>query len=302
MTFRHLECALKVAQAGSINTAAKELLVSQPYLSSMINSLEKELGYSLFIRSSQGIICTPQGQAFMKYAENILSDLGRIRSISGDADAPLKVATYYSRFITDLFLRFHNRTPDAPRDRYREMGNMEVIEAVARREYSLGIIYHAMSKSDKFRALAARSGLDFHPLLSRMGTYLIMSDSHPLAKADAVCIDDLRSSPVVFFDDESTILYMTDHFILPRSPQNFAVSDRGAFTDALLSGQYLSIINTPYPEEEKMFVLKEISGAPGDMADIEVGSAYLTHRDHKLTAREREFIRALQREDQISDI
>lgn len=296
MTFRHLECALKAARAGSINNAAKDLLVSQPYLSNMINSLEKELGYTLFVRSRHGISCTPQGQEFMQYAEHILADLQKIRSISTDAYAPLHIATYYSRFITDLFLRFHNRSDSAPQDRYREMGNLEVIHAVSHRDYSLGIIYHAQSKADKFRSLAEKNNLVYHSLFEKMGTYLIMSESHPLATSETVTIDDLRSNPVVFFDDESTMLYMVDHFKLPASAMDFAVGDRGTFADALLSGQYLSIINTPYPEEEKLFVLKEISGLNTGSSDIAVSSAYLTHRDHELTAREKKFLHELMQE------
>ena len=292
MTFRHLECAVTVAEAGSINNAARQLLVSQPYLSNMINSLEKELGFSLFIRSSQGIICTPQGQAFMRYAENILADLARIRSIASDIEDPLRIATYYSRFITDHFVRFHNRSDDAPNDRYREMGNMEVIDAVARREYSLGIIYHARSKSDKFHSLAEKNNLVYHPLFEKMGTYLIMGDAHPLASADHITMDDLRSGSVVFFDDESTILYMVEHFKLAKSSRHFAVPDRSTFTDALLSGRYLSIINTPFPEDEKLFILREIKHDPAE-EDIDVSSAFLTHRDHELTSRELDFISTL---------
>ena len=293
MTFRHLECALTVANAGSINKAAKKMLVSQPYLSGMINALEKELGFQIFARSNQGVTCTDQGSLFMEHAEAIMSELAKIESIATDRELPLKVATYYSRFITQRFLDFHNQKPDAPADRYREMGNMEVIDAVARREYSLGIIYHARSKSSKFRKLADKNNLAYHTLHEKMGTYLIMSPDHPLAHKEHITNEEFSASPVVFYDDESTMLYMIDHLKLHHTSDAISVFDRGAYTDCLLSGRYLSIINTPFPEDEKMFILKDLSYCLSKDADIEVGSAYLMRADHKPTSREAEFIKML---------
>ncbi|MBR2674680.1 MAG: LysR family transcriptional regulator [Mogibacterium sp.] len=293
MTFRHLECAIAVANAGSINNAAKKLLVSQPYLSNMINSLERELGYSIFIRSSHGISCTAEGAAFMERAERIMSDLVEIRSLGSESEVPLSVATYYSRFITEGFRNFHNMSGNAPSDRYREMGNMEVIDALTSREFSLGIIYHAKTKLSKFATLATAHNLTYNALFDDMGTYLIMSDDHPLAHKEEITIDDLNSSAVVFFDDVSTMLYFMDHLKLQESSSHFAVSDRGAYMDALLSGHYLSIINTPYPEKENLFVLRDLSGCLAEGADFEVSSAYLTHQGHSLTRREQDFLSLL---------
>ena len=294
MTLRHLECALMVADSGSINKAAKRLLVSQPYLSGMITALEKELGYPLFIRNNQGVSCTAEGKLFIKHAEVIASEMSKIRTIGKGREIPLKVATYYSKFITEQFLEFHNSSSSALSDRYREMGNMEVIEGVARRDYTLGIIYHAHSKIEKFTGLAERSNLEYHRLFEDMGTYVIMSRSHPLAAKENITHKDLSSCDMVFFDDVSTMLYMVDHLKLPESVTDFSVSDRGAFMDALSSGRYVSIINTPFPEKEKVFVLKDVSSCMPEDADFEVGSAYIHRKDHQLTKREKEFLKSLQ--------
>lgn len=296
MTFRHLECALTVASSGSINNAAKKLLVSQPYLSNMINSLERELGYSIFERSSQGISLTPEGEAFTAHAERIMSELSGIQSLGGEREEALSIASYYSRFLTESFRNFHNSENGLAEDRCREMGNMEVIDAVASREYSLGIIYHAKTKYNKFTTLAAAHNLEYHTLFENMGTYLIMSDDHPLAHKEIITTDDLRAGSVVFFDDVSTMLYMMDHLKLRDTDSQFAVSDRGAFMDALLSGYYYSIINTPFPERETLFVLRDLSGCLAEDADFDVSSAYLTHQGHKLTRREREFLDSVTRD------
>lgn len=271
------------------------MLVSQPYLSGIIASLEKELGYSLFARSSQGISLTEQGEIFMSYAEKIMANMAEIKAIGSDSEMPLSVATYYSRFVTQAFMLFRDSDGEVSDDRYREMGNMEVIESLAAREFSLGIIYHAKTKSNKFLTLAEKNGLEYHTLFDTMGTYLIMSDIHPLAHKKQITHDDLLASSIAFFDDSSTMLYMIDHLKMHQSSSHLAVSDRAGFMDALLSGRYLSIINTPCPEIENLFVLRDLDGSLAEDADIDVGSGYLIRKDHRMTSREKAFIQTLQR-------
>lgn len=62
MKTEHLHCLRVIAQCGSINKASKILYTSQPGLSSIIASLEKELGAPLVERSKKGITLTPLGQ------------------------------------------------------------------------------------------------------------------------------------------------------------------------------------------------------------------------------------------------
>lgn len=300
MTFRHLECALEVARAGSISQASKKLLVSQPYLSGMINSLEQELGCRLFIRERRGISLTPQGTAFMEHAEKILAEMSRIRELSGRQDMPLNIVCYYSRFMTQAFYRFHNQNPAGAEDKFREMGNMEVIRALANRQAALGIIFHAKTKDNKFQRLARENGLVYHTLFPDMATCLIMSDKHPLAREPLGSFSDLKSHPLVFFDDESTILYMMDHLKLSRSGTYISVADRGAFMDALLSHQYYSVINTPRPEAETQFVLRDIAQLVGEEKEIDfdVTCAYLLHKDHRLNPREKAFLEELMKSGQ----
>ena len=52
MKLQQLKYAIAVADAGSINEAAKQLFVAQPSLSSAIKELEEELSFEIFIRSS----------------------------------------------------------------------------------------------------------------------------------------------------------------------------------------------------------------------------------------------------------
>ena len=82
MNFNHLEYAAAAAKYGSISRAAQQLFLSQPYLSSMINGLERELGYKIFNRTPAGLTLTPEGERFLASAQLILLELKKIRENS----------------------------------------------------------------------------------------------------------------------------------------------------------------------------------------------------------------------------
>ncbi|MGG1252000.1 LysR family transcriptional regulator [Brevibacillus agri] len=58
MTLTQLQILVAAAKAGSFTRAAEEIGFTQSAVSQMIQSLEKELGVSLFHRSRNGIVPT----------------------------------------------------------------------------------------------------------------------------------------------------------------------------------------------------------------------------------------------------
>ena len=64
-----------VAQIGKISDAAQALFISSPALSTSISRLEKELGVPLFDRTGNRISLNQQGQIFLRYINQIFSNL-----------------------------------------------------------------------------------------------------------------------------------------------------------------------------------------------------------------------------------
>lgn len=73
MKTEHLYSLRVIAQCGSINKAAKVLFTSQPALSAVVSSLERELGAPLIERSRSGITLTELGKNVVKDSEEILN-------------------------------------------------------------------------------------------------------------------------------------------------------------------------------------------------------------------------------------
>jgi len=72
LDFRQLEVFVNVVKCGNFSTAAKELYLTQPTVSSHIDSLEKELGVKLFERRSRKAVLTEAGKNFYPYAIDVL--------------------------------------------------------------------------------------------------------------------------------------------------------------------------------------------------------------------------------------
>ena len=62
----------EVCQTGSINRAAENLYISQPYLSQTLKKIEQQLGRSLLKRSNKGISLTDAGKEFLNISKEII--------------------------------------------------------------------------------------------------------------------------------------------------------------------------------------------------------------------------------------
>lgn len=75
MELMQLKYFKTVAEMGKISDAAQSLFVSAPALSNSISRLEKELGMALFDRTNNKIQLNRQGQIFLRYVNQIFSNL-----------------------------------------------------------------------------------------------------------------------------------------------------------------------------------------------------------------------------------
>ena len=81
MTVQQLRLAMEAARTGSITRAAKNLYLSQPNASSMLRTLEQELGYELFSRTNSGAVPTQRGMQFLEHAKVILTQMEEMYAI-----------------------------------------------------------------------------------------------------------------------------------------------------------------------------------------------------------------------------
>lgn len=72
MEFRQIESFISIAKYKSFSKAAKQLYLTQPTLSTHIQSLEEELDTLLFDRSTKQLCLTKAGEIFYDYARDLI--------------------------------------------------------------------------------------------------------------------------------------------------------------------------------------------------------------------------------------
>ena len=107
MTLTQLRYVIAIANAGSMNEAARNLFISQPSLSSTVKDLEEEIGVELFRRSNRGIFVTPEGEEFLGYARQVVEqyELMESKYISKKpSKKKFSVSTQHYTFAVDAFV------------------------------------------------------------------------------------------------------------------------------------------------------------------------------------------------------
>jgi DNA-binding transcriptional LysR family regulator len=80
----HLRSFVTVADSGGVSRAARHLHLAQPAVSQHLRVLERELGFVLFERTTQGMKLTDAGLALVGYARNVLRELTEFKTaVSG---------------------------------------------------------------------------------------------------------------------------------------------------------------------------------------------------------------------------
>ena len=138
MELRQLEYFMITCEKGSFNQAAECLYTTQPNVSKVISSLEKELGRPLFERSSRGIHITPYGETVREYAQNILHNVSLINSLTDhNQGQKFSLATYPSNMISRLLTDF-----------YKEMGDSYIVEHLEGTVEEISVSYTKLATVD----------------------------------------------------------------------------------------------------------------------------------------------------------
>ncbi|RDY28703.1 LysR family transcriptional regulator [Romboutsia weinsteinii] len=117
MELLHLRYFLTVAKTEHITKASKELRISQPSLSKIISSLEKELEIELFDRKGKSIELNSNGRFFYDKVSETLnmldSSIVELKDKQFNFNKEIKIlALAASTIITEILIKFRELYPD----------------------------------------------------------------------------------------------------------------------------------------------------------------------------------------------
>ncbi len=195
MNITHLKYAVEIEKSRYLNKAADNLYMAQPNLSRALKELEDSVGITIFKRTPNGMIVTPDGEEFLEHAKKILRDIEELEDIytNGKRNKEIfSISVPRATYISYAFSRFAGKlTADRQADLfYKETNTMRAINNIMHADFKLGIIRYALNYEQYFEEMVKEKNLCSEEL-TEFNYYLAMSKNHPLAECDEVDFDDL---------------------------------------------------------------------------------------------------------------
>lgn len=203
MTLQQLKYAVTVAECGTISAAAEKLFISQPSLTTAIRELESEMGVTIFSRTNRGVIVSREGEEFLGYARQILSQAQLLQErFSGreQGEKRFAVSSQHFNFTVLAFSRLvQNFRGPRYRFHFRETTTYEVLEDVSQLRSEVGILALNEDNERFLRRMFGKLGLEFTEL-KRVQAELFVSAEHPLAGRRFVTVEDVSPYPCITFE------------------------------------------------------------------------------------------------------
>lgn len=214
MTLTQLSYVIEIANASSMNVAAKNLFISQPSLSESVKDLEAELGINIFVRSNKGVQLTPEGTEFLGYARQVMEqyELMESRYINqAVSKKKFSVSTQHYTFAVNAFVELMKRYEIGEYDfSIFETKTGEVIENVERFKSEIGVLYLNDFNKKVLSKIFASKDLSFHELFD-CHIYVYLWKGHPLADREKISLEDLVDYPCLAFDQgDSNSFYFAE--------------------------------------------------------------------------------------------
>ncbi len=195
MNLSYLQYAVEIEKTGSINKAAENLYMAQPNLSRAIKELESSLGISIFVRSSKGMLLTPEGEEFLHYAKKILGEVDAIEKLykhDGAKTQRFSISVPRASYIAHAFAEFSKKLTLSAKTElfYKETNTLRAVKNIMEHDYHLGIVRYACKNSENFKRMFEEKGLQAE-VITEFTYRLVMSEHHPLASLAELHYDDL---------------------------------------------------------------------------------------------------------------
>ena len=202
MNDQQILCFLTVAETLNFSTAAGKLYISQPAITYQIKSLEKELGVSLFHRTTISTELTTAGMAFLEDARQIHTAIEQARShMQKLQEVPRMIFACPPTLIdydNDLFVRIIKNVMQQthipmegqlitdPHTSIRDLlsGRVQLVISARR---------HALPYQDKLR---------IEPMF-HCQHYAMLAPFHPLSQKGSLSLSDLDQQTIYLIEEDT---------------------------------------------------------------------------------------------------
>lgn len=294
MKIEQIRQVLRIYQSGSINKAAQNLFLSQPYISNSLKSLERELQQKIFIRSYNGIQLTEFGKIFIQNAQGLLKYADQIEYAAKDfssAQIPLSfsVSVSYLLFAQAVFRNLMEQHENAAVNfRYNQTSVSEILMDVYDRSVELGLISIPTIDKSKWLAKMEIDDLVFEPIYSSKPAAMF-SVHHGIENGKTeISLKELHEFPMTIISEKLPILDMVNKKMraIMGAKTLIEVNDRTTAHEFIQSkNAYACVANcTPAYKNVPFFSYAKVLPIKDTPFDFEIGWVYRKDTYHSALA------------------
>ncbi|MFN3847498.1 MAG: LysR substrate-binding domain-containing protein [Paracoccaceae bacterium] len=273
-TLRQLQFFVAAAAEGSVSGAARVLSISQSSVTEAIRALEVDLGVTLFERQAKGMRITHKGSAFLRHAQQILSDVSRARdAFKGEAEQAtgrlsLGVTSLVAGYVlSDILARFRRAYPQVDLHVIEDSGDY-LQHLLIGGELDVAVLLTSSVKD--------RLALQVETLLvSPFRLWLPLG--HALAQQEAIAREELAGYPLIqLMVDEIEEATRTLMASIAQPPHvTFRTRSVEAVRSLVATGAGLALlpglVYRPWSLEGDRIEIRDVSG---DLPTVQVGLAW----------------------------
>ncbi|MFD1803891.1 HTH-type transcriptional regulator MetR [Mixta tenebrionis] len=204
---RHLRTLQALRHTGSLAAAAAQLHQTQSALSHQFSDLEQRLGFRLFVRKSQPLRFTPQGEILLQLAEQVLPQIQQaLQACHEPHQTSLRIAIECHsciQWLTPALDIFRQSWPQVAMD-FKSGVTFDPQPALQQGELDIVLT------SD----ILPRSGLHYVPMFD-FEVRLVLAPDHPLAQAKTITPEDLAQEVLMIYPVQRQRLDIWRHFLQP---------------------------------------------------------------------------------------
>ena len=204
---KHLRTLQALQNTGSLAAAASQLHQTQSALSHQFSDLEQRLGFRLFVRKSQPLRFTPQGEIMLQLAEQILPQIQQaLQACHEPHQTTLRIAIECHsciQWLTPALNNFRQSWPQVVVD-FKSGVTFDPQPALQQGELDVVLT------SD----ILPRSGLFYTPMFD-YEVRLVLAPDHPLAKLEHISPEDLADEVLMIYPVQRQRLDIWRHFLQP---------------------------------------------------------------------------------------
>jgi len=206
---RHLRTLQALRHTGSLAAAAAQLHQTQSALSHQFSDLEQRLGFRLFVRKSQPLRFTPQGEILLQLAEQVLPQIQQaLQACHEPHQTTLRIAIECHsciQWLTPALDTFRQSWPQLVMD-FKSGVTFDPQPALQQGELDVVLT------SD----ILPRSGLHYSPMFD-FEVRLVLAPDHPLARVGVITPEDLAQEVLMIYPVQRQRLDIWRHFLQPAS-------------------------------------------------------------------------------------